>query len=365
MNQDESFSNKVNSAAMWKDPDSHISSGILLSDRIKFYVDAVQLVEPFYENNLCPASYDLTLGSECSSAEHTEETGQSKRTLKPGENLIIPPNSIVFVSSAETLNLPFYLTARFNLKLRLLHEGLLVGTGPQIDPGYLGRLSCPLHNISSGKISLTCGESFAVIEFQKTTPFAQSKQWTEETNIEQIRRMGEAKELQGINKFPCVTFKSRSLNRKPIKGYLPVGKYVSSSVQGIADELANLREESKNRLDDFEKHIKTLNYGLFITVLVLAISFSGYFFATINSNKSVYENALKVGEQQTQLKKEIENIQNKIVELRSRVMSTNLPDVYAEAPTNAVSAPKPPLQTVTNVLGVKDTNAGAAPAKMK
>src|SRR5688572_1063630 len=147
---------KTNEAAHWVDPDSKVQGGILLSDRIIMYVEKVGLIEPFNAKNLGPASYDLTLGKECWSSDHARETGLSQRILADGEHLIIPPNSIVFVSSSETLNLPFYLIARFDLKLRFLHEGLLVGTGPQVDPGFRGLLSCPLHNISSEKITLTC-----------------------------------------------------------------------------------------------------------------------------------------------------------------------------------------------------------------
>src|ERR1044072_3014588 len=160
-------------AAMWIDPDASNVQGLILSDRIMYYAKEVNLIDPFHAGNLGPASYDLVLGPECWYADHLKQSGEAKRILSDGEKLILHPNSITFVSTRETLNMPFYLTARFNLKLRLLHEGLLLGAGPQIDPGFVGRLSCPLHNISSDKISLTCGESFAVIEFHKTSPFAE------------------------------------------------------------------------------------------------------------------------------------------------------------------------------------------------
>ena len=154
---------------MWIDPDQQAAAGILLSDRIRCNVECADLIMPFIETNLGPASYDLTLGSECAYCNHTKDTGRAERILSPNEELVIPPNSIVFVSTAEFPNLPFYLVARFNLKLRYLHEGLLVGTGPQIDPGFSGKLSCPLHNISSEKVCLQAGCSFAVIEFENNT----------------------------------------------------------------------------------------------------------------------------------------------------------------------------------------------------
>src|SRR5688500_9097882 len=91
----------LNSSNMWSDPD-HGSHGILLSDRIRFYVEEVNLIEPFTDKNLGPASYDLSLGTECWYAEYLKETGEGKRKLVFGERLVLPPNSITFVSTNES-----------------------------------------------------------------------------------------------------------------------------------------------------------------------------------------------------------------------------------------------------------------------
>jgi hypothetical protein len=84
--------------------------------------------------------------------------------LKAGESGVIPRKLIVFVTTAEILRLPFYLVSRFNLKLRLLHEGRLGGTANR---SWICCLSCQLHNISSERVCLTSREGFAVIEFSK------------------------------------------------------------------------------------------------------------------------------------------------------------------------------------------------------
>src|SRR5438552_18664667 len=127
-------------ADVWEDPDTQSGHGILLSDRIAFYAHRVRLIDPFDGSHLGPASYDLSVGADCWYAEHSARTGESRRVLASGEQLIVEPNSIVYICSLETLNLPFYVVARFNLKVRLVHEGLLVVTGPQIGRGFAGRL---------------------------------------------------------------------------------------------------------------------------------------------------------------------------------------------------------------------------------
>ena len=331
---------RIESPAMWLDPDSRVTTGVLLSDRIKLYVQAVGLIEPFQEKNLGPAAYDLTLGYDCWSSDHTAETGQPKRTLKVGEPLILPPNSIVFVSSAETLNLPFYLVARFNLKLRFLHEGLLVGAGPQIDPGFLGRLSCPLHNISSEKICLTCGETFAVVEFQKTTPFAQTERWAGDLNITDVRSRGESMELKGVRGFPCLTFRSRSLNRAPIKGYLPSGKSVSSSVQGVAVALSALDAHVEKKLSEFDKFISRLNLMVFLTLLVVAISLGSYFFAVVGWHKSAYAVAIAAEEQTKELRSELGQLRLRYNEIvRKTVANTNVAGAQTTVTTNVPASP--------------------------
>lgn len=308
-----------NSANMWSDPDLDNIQGVLLSDRIRFYVDKVRLIEPFTDANLGPASYDLTLGAECWYAEHLKDTGQAKRILAPGERLILRPNSITFVSTRETLNLPFYLVAKFNLKLRFLHEGLLLGTGPQIDPGFRGRLSCPLHNISSEKISLTLGEPFAVMEFHKTSPFAQEEQLAANATIAEIRRRGEAGELKGAGGYPCITFPTRSLDREPVKRYVPAGRLVSSSVERIETQQSELRETVDKELADFRTQIRTVNIMAIIAVATVALSLGAYFFAVVNWNKSVNDAAIRTEERVKLLETEKNNLEHRLKELEQKM----------------------------------------------
>lgn len=341
MENDNKSANPTESSAMWVDPDAK-ATGILLSDRIELYVREVRLIDPFQEKNLCPASYDLTLGADCWYSEHASTTGGQMRMLKSGEQLIVAPNSIVFVSSAETLNLPFYLVARFDLKLRFLHEGLLIGTGPQVDPGFRGRLSCPIHNISSEKICLTCGETFAVVEFQKTTPFAQGEHLTGQSSIAHIRNLGESKKLKGVHSFSCYTFPSRALDRPPIKGYLPTGKNVSSSVQGVVDKLAQHREEVDGQLAVIDKWQGRINVGAFIALMGVAISLGTYFYATINWHKNAYDSAIRAEEQTKQIKSELDKLQLEYDKLAHQyVAPTNLPIAQTAALTNGAANAKP------------------------
>jgi deoxycytidine triphosphate deaminase len=313
-----------NTQNMWHDPDPTITSGVLLSDRIQFYAEQVDLITPFEALRLGPASYDLSVGNECWYAEHLRETGEAKRTLATGERIVLPPNSITFVSTRESLNMPFYLAARFNLKLRLLHEGLLLGAGPQIDPGFSGRLSCPLHNISSEKISLTAGEPFAVIEFHKTSRFAELEAFPKTTTLADVRRRGEQRLLKGVKGYPCLTFPTQSLNREPIKRYVPPGRLVSSSVEGIATAQKMLRESVERTLEDFAKRMRNVNTLAYIGVVAVALSIAAYFFAVVNWNKGVNDAAVRAEEHVKHLETENSDLRARITQLERQVANLNL-----------------------------------------
>ena len=134
----------------WEDPDPSIQ-GVLLSDAIAYYIKETNLLENWEQACLKPASYALRLGSRY----YCE--GKLK-TLKEGEILTLPSNSLTYVSMLEKVNMPLYMIARFNLKIDLIYKGIILGTGPQVDPGFRGQLSCPLHNISNNDIEITYGE---------------------------------------------------------------------------------------------------------------------------------------------------------------------------------------------------------------
>lgn len=82
----------------------------------------------------------------------------------------LPKNSIAFVSLATLFLLPDYIALRFNLKITHVHRGLLLGTGPLVDPGFAGRLLIPLHNLTSEDYVLIGGNGLIWAEFTKLSP---------------------------------------------------------------------------------------------------------------------------------------------------------------------------------------------------
>jgi hypothetical protein len=255
----------------------------------------------------------------------------------------------VYVSTAETLQLPFYLTGRFNLKLRLLHEGVLVGAGPQIDPGFSGRLSCPLHNLSDKRVSLACGEPFAVLEFQKTTPFAEMNAWSGTEGIDDVRRAGESLTVEGIASLPCLTFPAKSLNREPVQRYVRTG-LVKSSLQGLASKIAAVDEFVKARLKSFRTQLMTVNALAFVAVVGVGVTMGTYFVGVASWYRALNENAVQAIErvkqleaQQAALVSQIQQLQREVQTLRS-MRGEPLPATPGSGSLPHRLTPPPPAQ---------------------
>lgn len=219
----------------WVDPDPD-TRGMLSADRIQFYVDKVRLIDPFNVENLKPASYALSLGP---SYQH-EGTLHQLTSLQP--TLVIPENSIVFVAMRESLRLPHYMAARFNLAIEHIYKGLLLGTGPQVDPGFQGVLSCPLHNISNQPIRIDLGEHLATIDFIKTTGIHEGKKELLESSKDEDELYSRREEIQGFAGYPNQFFKREKRWVRPILAYPAGDRKVASSVHDLEEDIKEFRK---------------------------------------------------------------------------------------------------------------------------
>ena len=118
----------------WK----HWTSAVLLDDEIRHYARQrnYPLIHPFNEENLKPARYQLTLGPEA-------KVGGELLRISKDNPLIIPPHQVAIVRTEETLNLPRFLIARWNLTVDMVYRAcyglvlyklILVGLGIYLAP---------------------------------------------------------------------------------------------------------------------------------------------------------------------------------------------------------------------------------------
>jgi deoxycytidine triphosphate deaminase len=148
------------------DPFPEIAPALLNSADIADYVAATGMISPFDEAKLKPASYPLALGGKILWWDNKSRR-RRRVTIAEGDDFVLQPNSIAFVTLEPFLRLPDYIAMRFNLKITNVYRGLLLGTGPLVDPGFAGRLSFPLHNLTTNEYRFRGGEDVIWVEFTK------------------------------------------------------------------------------------------------------------------------------------------------------------------------------------------------------
>lgn len=141
---------------------------VLLRGEIREYCKKdPKLIDPFLDDDkfLKPASYHLRLGNRC-------RVDGEDRNLSAGNPVLkIPPHGIAVVRTLEkvNMNIPGFLIARWNLKVKKVYKGLVWVGSLQVDPGYSGYLFCPLYNLSNEEQRLEYRESLFTIDFVRTT----------------------------------------------------------------------------------------------------------------------------------------------------------------------------------------------------
>ncbi|MDE2498561.1 MAG: hypothetical protein KGL56_00085 [Alphaproteobacteria bacterium] len=151
-----------------KDPFPSIPTALLSSAEILDYVRVTGMIHPFDKEHLKSASYEACARG----AFFYWEDKRKKVSQNVDDNLpyvTLPGNSISFLQLQPKFRLPYYIGARFNLSINHVHRGLLLGTGPLVDPGFRGQLLIPLHNLTATPYELRLDEALVCIEFTKTS----------------------------------------------------------------------------------------------------------------------------------------------------------------------------------------------------
>ena len=147
------------------------TGAVLLSNEISYYAAdpsiplAQRLIEPFEEQHLEAARYNLRLGSDYRMQDQAYVLSDKQPWLS------LQPHQMALVETLEDVRLPRFLIARWNLKVPKVYEGLLWVGALQVDPGWHGHLSCPIYNMSDREVRLKYRDELFVMDFVRTTPF--------------------------------------------------------------------------------------------------------------------------------------------------------------------------------------------------
>jgi dCTP deaminase len=126
------------------------------------------VIHPFDETLVQPASYDLRLGQKILASPLSRDiTGAVIELSERSSTYKIQSGQMIAVMSDEWLELPVTVCGRFGIRSEFARRGLNAFGGPQLDPGFKGRLTMSLLNVGPEPIALSLRQPFFTVEFQR------------------------------------------------------------------------------------------------------------------------------------------------------------------------------------------------------
>lgn len=265
------------------DPFPHIPSALLNSADIHDYIEATGMLYPYDPKFMKSSSYEAQIGERAIYWNEKEE----KKTVPLTETSTVKlaPNSLVFFETKQEFRLPPYMAIRFNLRITNVHKGLLLGTGPLVDPGFCGKLLIPIHNLTNNTYTFIGDEKFIWIEFTKVSPHAD---WDKST-ARIIAQSGiyipfpENKKWRTPNQYFVNAY-----NGDPIRNAVPA---VLEEVRGRAKTAEKSASDAETKIDR-----RTIwgGLGLVITLVIAAVTAVVAFYPLITNSVNLSKDVANV-----------------------------------------------------------------------
>jgi deoxycytidine triphosphate deaminase len=296
--------------ARWKgrDPYPDIPSALLNSADFVDYVSATGMIHPFepQDRRLKPASYLVDIGGPY---VYWDRNGEKVRgELTSGKAFTLPRNTIAFVSLQPNFRLPEYIAFRFNLQIKYIHAGLLVGTGPLVDPGFVGSLLLPLHNLTDNDYAISVDDGLVWMEFTKVSPVTRWSDWTQGKPDEG----GEQEALPApVRAGVYAPFPEAKKRRTTIDPYL-IAAFPGSIRSSIPAEIEKSRR-SVRRLSGFG--IAGI-LAIIVTLVVLMINV----LQLVNSSNALVEGVTPAStESVSELRSEVLRLEDQVLSLQKQL----------------------------------------------
>lgn len=256
--------------------DGSIPHGLFSGTQIEYCILKYKILEEAHPDNIKEATYEMRLGE---TAIRWDSDGKKELNVESDGHIILEPNSVTFVTTIERFNLPHDIIARFNLKSKFVHRGLLLGTGPIVDPGFKSRILIPIHNFSNQAVRISYKECFISVEFTRCCdPYIQYQVGNQATTSQHIK--SKEKEEFLLDDFIKNTF------------------LTGSSIRDVIDKYKEQQEKSEKIVNSVRNVITITAVAILIGIFTLLLNM----FNTINTSTREIES----------LKNEIRDIQKEI-----------------------------------------------------
>lgn len=313
------------------DPYPEIEPSLLNSADIFDYVEKTGMIHPFHENQLKPASYGIKMKGEFIYWENREKIIEGrlediKDIDSDGDKVfILKRNSIAFVGLEPEFRFPDYIAARFNLKIKHIYQGLLLGTGPLVDPGFEGKIYIPLHNLTNNEYKIKLDKPLIWMEFTK---LSSNKSWYK-NYIPSTGRIGK-----------YIYFDKEKLKQKrSLKDYLQEAYNgpVLSTIQDLQQQIDSNLERTKELNDSASKATATFNRVILVSIVAICVTLFITIYQTISiHNKTIdyiqnydkiiqeaHSKFIKAETDDLELKKQIIDLQEKIKNQDEKIKKIN------------------------------------------
>jgi len=271
------------------DPFPSIPPSLLNGADIADYVAATAMVCPFYEGKLKSGSYEAAIFGTCYWWDDADEK-QEVKLEKETDRFELKPNSLVYVQVEPTFRLPDYIALRFNLKISHVHRGILLGTGPLIDPGYEGKLLIPLHNFSNNSYMLKGKEALIWIEFTKLSPILHYK--------DDKAPRKKAKDLE-TRKGAYVPFLESKKHKEPDYYFDKANEDSLSPHPVFFSSVKEIHRVTNARINDFQSSLnkyKKVGIGAIVAAIIAIL---GIFVGILNPTWSLINDVYNSNDQKT------------------------------------------------------------------
>jgi dCTP deaminase len=169
---------------------------VLADQEIRRAMAAGELsIDPFEENGLQAASYDLRVGRGAYLSSAREMIDVTEKGL-----VAIDPGDFAVVETLEKVSFGDRMAALLGLRSEYARQGLLMLSGPQIDPGFRGVLVVRFVNLSPKPIALAYEAPFLSAQLFRLavpakTPYRGSRQDQSGIDARDIQELTQTEDL--------------------------------------------------------------------------------------------------------------------------------------------------------------------------
>lgn len=307
------------------DPFPSVAPSLLNSADLADYVSATGMICPFGEDKRKSASYGVHLKGRII---YWDEKGNKEdfifsnkvdpdfQDLEVRGTFTLKKNAIAFVTIEPYFRLPNYMALRFNFTIRDVYRGLLLGTGPIVDPGFQGKLSIPIHNLTNNDYCFKYNpdEEFVWIEFTKLTD---------------LDGDGEGDERPRVAKF--APFPERKLKRNSVSDYLHhaiqgqnvdnVRSSIPESIYQIQKDAAQAQKNSEQASDKLETVKRVVKYAAAVAVVTFVVAVFAVYLQIVDLVRDANDLGGKVRVEMEQLSQDSNNKFEKIDRQRKQIQT--------------------------------------------